>query len=263
MWNVACVRRKVAVITFRSWFTQLLRNEPNLTRLDALYLHVLEAASLDPVTETLDLMSCRRIRTLLGTMLLLKAPLPASALARLIKSSEDLVIHDLLAIELILLVPVDERADLAISSSLIHPSFSHFLVDSSRCAHLEFLVSPAAHHLELAYDCLLILNANLIHDICDIEDPAVLNREVCDLEQRLLDRVLRELRYAAMHWVAHLISGSESSPSDALCVQLLVFCKDHLLHWVELLSLLESLPPVVSTLEQLVKWCRVSVPYVG
>jgi hypothetical protein len=79
------------------------------------------------------------------------------------------------------------------------------------------------------------------------------------LEQRLLERVLGELRYAAIHWMTHLISGPEISPSDALCVQLLVFCKDHLLHWVKLLSLLESLPPVVSKLKQLVKWCRVSV----
>jgi hypothetical protein len=259
MWNVACLRRKVALITFRSWFTQLLRNEADLTQLDALYLHVLEAASLDPVTEKLDLMTCRRIRTLLGAMLLLKAPLPVSALTRLVESSEDLVIHDLLAIELILLVPVDERTDFAISGDLLHPSFSHFLVDSSRCAHLEFLVSPAAHHLELAYNCLLTLNENLKHDICGIDDPAVLNREVHDLEQRLLERVRGELRYAAIHWMAHLISGPEISPSDALCVQLLVFCKDHLLHWVELLSLLESLPPVVSKLKQLVKWCRVSV----
>jgi hypothetical protein len=119
---------------------------------------------------------------------------------------------------------------------LFHPSFPDFIADEERCLDKRFLVMRSEGHLRLAIRCLEIMNTGLREDICDIRDPSRGNDEVADLEERLERVASSELRYACKYWHVHLRLAA--STSSGLIERLKTFCSFHLLHWIELLSLL-------------------------
>jgi hypothetical protein len=140
---------------------------------------------------------------------------------------------------------------------VMHPSFPDFLTDQSRCTDLERVVRAAAYHHKLAERCLQILNDQLCQDLCSIGDPALFNSEVPDLNERLAIAAPLHLRYAARFWHVHLIGYmSSSDQTQELPPSLTRFCYEHLLHWLELMSLLNDLlevqrdlPPVLALLQ--------------
>jgi hypothetical protein len=144
---------------------------------------------------------------------------------------------------------VDEEAPVR----LFHPSFPDFITNEERCRDDRFLVTRPEGHLQLATRCLEIMNNGLRQDICDIQDPSLSNSEVADLEERLARAVPSELRYACQYWHIHLQYADVFSGSGLLAA-LATFCTRHLLHWVELLSLMNKLPNVQLELESLLTY---------
>jgi hypothetical protein len=67
-----------------------------------------------------------------------------------------------------------------------------------------------------------------------------------------------ELQYACKHWMVHLAHCSQ--PDRALVKELKTLCIEHLLHWVEVLSLLDELPLGLIGLSEVVEWCQASRP---
>jgi hypothetical protein len=65
---------------------------------------------------------------------------------------------------------------------------------------------------------------------------------------------LESLRYACMYWAAHLrLAGAQDS---RLASELVLFCEEHLLHWIELLSLFGKLSCVDDYLPGALEWCQ-------
>jgi hypothetical protein len=141
--------------------------------------------------------------------------------------------------------------------STFHPSFRDFLVDSRRCSNERFLVNPAKHQHELLHRCLQLLNMNLRYDICGIQKPGRANADVQDLPARLERSVPEAVRYACQFWPVHLVTGG--SLSQYVSAVLLEFCTNHLLHWIETLSLLGKLSSAAKHLPWIVAWCQVSI----
>jgi hypothetical protein len=194
--------------------------------LDGMYSQILEQAaqtSGNPKPHE------RALGHILSAVVLLQEPLREAALASL--AGEDQRVGAILPLLSAVLL-VDEAAPVR----LFHPSFPDFITDPERCMDKRFLVTRSEGHLRLAIRCLEIMNTGLREDICDIRDSSLANSEVADLDQRL-DRVApSELRYACKYWHVHLrLAGSTSSDSIE---RLETFCSLHLLHWIELLSLL-------------------------
>jgi hypothetical protein len=185
----------------------------------------------------------RALSKILSAVVLLQEPVSPAALAVLIDEDKRAsVILSLLSAVLL----VDEEAPVR----LFHPSFPDFITNEERCTDSRFLVSRSEGHLQLATRCLEIMNDGLRQDICDIQDPSLDNSDVDDLEERLARAAPSELRYACQYWHIHLRNAGLVLDSGLL-LALETFCTRHLLHWVEILSLMNMLPSEEVELEPL------------
>jgi hypothetical protein len=196
--------------------------------LDGMYMQILSQAA---ETSGSPAVHERALKNVLSAVVLLQEPVDASTLAALASNEEQNgVVIPLLAA--VLVVSADEPV------RLFHASFPDFVTDPKRCQDERFLVSRPEGHLRLAIQCLDIMNGLLCQDICDIKDPSLLNSEVSGLEQLLERAAPPKLRYACKYWHVHLRHADPAS-SD-LIHSLDEFCRIHLLHWMELLSLLSE-----------------------
>jgi hypothetical protein len=225
------------------------------SQVDALYKQILQAATFHP-DHLVQSRLCERVGNLLRTIVLLEEPLSISSLAQLMVVSEDSLAIDVHALSAVLLIRNDEESHLKASIRIFHPSFRDFLVDSERCSRPQFLVVHEEHHQDLLRQCVEVLNRGLRYDICRLKNPSLSNADVVDLPERIKKFVSDALRYASMFWPVH--STACKTLSDALRGALLEFCTQHLLHWLELLSLLGQLAVVGKRFTDLITWSRVS-----
>jgi hypothetical protein len=192
----------------------------------------------------------RALKNDISTVVLLQEPVHASALVILV-GEERRAAGLLPLLSAVLLVDEFESAPVR----MFHPSFPEFIVSKERCRDDRFLVMASEGHLRLATRCLEVMNMHLRENICDIEDPSLPNTEVDHL-QRTLDHVApAELRYACKYWHVHLRFANATQSS--LVGSLGTFYTTHLLHWIELLGLLNELPTTQVGLQLLLADLRV------
>jgi hypothetical protein len=217
--------------------------------LDSVYLQVLHK-SVDGAMDRNDAL-CARVRKVINTLVLLQYPLSLSALSQLLDMTDHDLENDTNNLSAVLMVPEPEHTGDAIK--IFHLSFPDFVL--MRCKDARFTEDSAAHHTYILSRCIALMKKYLKEDICEIGDASLLNSEIADLPERLKKYVPSELRYACQHWITHL---SHSSPDEALINELEDFCSDHLLHWLEALSLLDALPSSLRSLPDALEWCKVS-----
>jgi hypothetical protein len=216
--------------------------------LDRMYTQILSQAA--QTTGSVKVRE-RVLRNVLSAVVLLQEPVRAGALAFLAgEESQTRLILPLLAS--VLVVNADEPV------RLFHASFPDFLTDEERCQDKRFLVSRSEGHLHLAVRCLEIMNTFLRQDICSIGDPSLFNNEVDGLDQLLEHAAPSELRYACKYWHVHVCSSTATTSS--LTEGLEVFCTTHLLHWIELLSLLGEIRSALASFRPLLTHLRVRTP---
>jgi hypothetical protein len=191
------------------------------------------------------------MREVLGALVLVQEPATPRALAQLLglKLSEvDSVLHRVAAV--MVLIPGEPVR-------LFHPSFRDFISDRTRCKDDALHVNVGQQHLQLALFCLRLMNSCLTYDICDIRNPGIAN---LDVQDRIQETVTEALRYACRHWVAHLISFDPALIAERpeLLETLRLFCQEHLLHWIEVVSLVGQVPAAHEMLSHAMTWCAVS-----
>jgi hypothetical protein len=229
--------------------TSLVDAQYHYQYLDTLYLRVLEkpaAAVAAAGGGNLDRLR-ERIRDAAASVVLAKEPLSWRALSTL----TDLHISTLKVLSSIIL----ESSDRKVRS--FHASFADFIVDDKRCKEHAYLVNATQHHERLARRCLSVMNEALHYDICDLSEPGTPKDQLTDLEPMLQNAVPEELRYACMHWAAHL--SQAISPDSRLLDELTKFCEQHLLHWFEVMSFISRLSACDDILATALKWCKASV----
>jgi hypothetical protein len=224
-------------------------------QLDRLYLQILMKAS-----SSVGSYSDRQrflVLEIVASLVLLQEPLSIDAIARLADKTQGLVE----CLESVLWRSEDGTV------RLFHPSFADFVGDRIRCTELSFpanegmitgisfLVVPEEHHCRLAQRCLAVMNAHLRYDICKLNQPWISNDEITNLHY-MLDRCApNELRYACKFWAVHLTKAGKADSS--LLTVLNTFCREHLLHWIELLSLMRALFVIDDFLPMVFGWCQV------
>jgi hypothetical protein len=228
--------------------------------LDQLYLQVLRTSVRSQEQKDVDVKS-KRLRVVVGSIVTAQQPLSVAAHALLLMSDPldvQLVVGSLSGL---LLGTGDEPV------RIFHPSFPDFIVDSKRCEEARFLVVMSQDHLRLARGCLKLLNCHLRYNIANLDDPDVANLDVKDLDVRLSRSICEKgdhigpalpqaLFYAARHWTTHIVSSLEMDLE--LLNALSDFCNDHLFHWIELLSLTQSLSNNIhSSLLAVIRWSAV------
>jgi hypothetical protein len=225
--------------------------------LDQLYLQILMNISLDDGWYTEE----QRVEVLetVASLVLLQQPLSTEAIARLADKSQALVD----GFESLLWKSDDGTV------RLFHPSFADFVGDQNRCTDLSFpanggkvtgisfLVVPEEHHHRLAHRCLAVMNAYLQYDICKLNKLLISNDEIDNLHNTLDRCAPQELRYACKFWAVHLTKAGKLESS--LLTVLNTFCREHLLHWIELLSLMRALSVMDDFLPMVFDWCQVGL----
>jgi hypothetical protein len=214
--------------------------------LNALYVHVLSTCSNN---------SGEHAQELIGSMVLLTEPAAPALLAVLLDKPEQGLVTRLQAFVDARLLVAENPLNLITATTtlrLCHDSVRDFIADPLRCR----VVDPTENHKQLSDRCLWLLNNYLREDMCNICDLGLANSDVADLLAQFARFVPEGVRYACLSWPVHLVasgSGSETMPEA-----LLEFCTDHLLHWLEVLSLCGELSYASNHLPQAIAWCQVS-----
>ncbi|KAI9068230.1 WD40 repeat-like protein, partial [Trametes sanguinea] len=210
--------------------------------LDALYTEVLEL-----VLNSLDKEPASQLKQMLGTIALAEERLRPETLEALLDLPSGTAMRLLPLLSSILVLPSHDDGSSPIH--LIHLSFADFIINPSSCTKREFLIASADHHTMLATHCLRILGA-LRHNICEV-DPKVqhlLNNEIPDFQEKIAQHLPPERQYAVKYWVQHLVHAEVDQDSDLLGA-LQAFCDNHLLDWLEALSVLGCVHVAVSALQ--------------
>ena len=215
----------------------------SVTTLDSLYTSILQVAFSedDPDVDSM-------VRTVVGTVVTVVNPLSPAAIAELNGlDPEDVMLH----LELIQsLLPLGEDSDQPVKP--FHKSFPDFITDPSRCDN-RFLVSPERLHLELATNCLRLMNNELEQDLLSLPRYA-LNSEIEDLQTRIDSRIGSALQYACRSWDDHL-SSTVGETGDVI-PYLRIFLEEKFLGWLEVLSVLGSVGSASVALQNLMVWLR-------
>jgi hypothetical protein len=197
--------------------------------LNGLYITVLQNSIRPGYTEQEKQGLCSMLRDILGSIVVLFSPLPADSLSRLPHLTKRKVNQVLKDLHAILDIPKDQSNPLR----LHHPSFRDFLLDKYRCGDPKFWVDEKQAHQALADSCIQLMSASLKQDICSVGAPGML---VTDIERSQVEQcLLPEVQYACIHWVQHLQKGDIQLHDNS---QAYGFLQKHLLHWLELMSLI-------------------------
>jgi hypothetical protein len=229
--------------------------------LDQLYLQVLGASVRAEQYEDEELLS-QTLRTVVGSIIAARHPLSVSVHAIILGIDPDDVRLSVDSLSALLLSTKDEPV------RVFHPSFPDFLVSVRRCDDQRFSISMEEHHFRLARGCLALLNQHLRYNMANLTSPDLANSDIEDLDRRLWRGICDQnndmgpslaqaLCYAARYWTVH-VSSSSSVDSEKLLDDLSHLCNNHLLHWLELLSLIRSLTySTQSNLLAVIHWIEV------
>ncbi|KLO15554.1 WD40 repeat-like protein [Schizopora paradoxa] len=197
--------------------------------LDQLYMDVLSSAvSIRDGDESVG----RRIRTVLGAVVVLRNILPFPDFAALLHLGEDEILSSLYHLHSI--VVFQSHNSISSSPRFFHPSFPDFITDVHRCTDERFWVDTKLDEARLCEECLDIMMNTLIRDPLKL---AVNGRNAREIPQDEVDAMANMafpplLRYACEFWSAHLLEGSfEKTP--VLLEKLRRFADSFLLHWLE------------------------------
>jgi hypothetical protein len=222
--------------------------------LDTLYVQVLSTCCVNDNEEIGG--------KLLGTVALIEQPTTPALLAALLDLPPlEVETHLQAFVDRLILVaedPLNRITDIT-HLRVCHHSLRDFIMDPLRCRVGHYLVYPEENHEKLTSRCLRLLNKHLRLNICDIHDPGLANAEILDLPARVARSVPEVLRYACLYWPVHLVGSG--SVSGTVAEELLEFSAHHLLHWLEVLSLLGELSSGYQHLPRIRAWCQVSRSY--
>ncbi|KAF9769354.1 hypothetical protein IL306_013238, partial [Fusarium sp. DS 682] len=219
------------------------------SKLNATYLpsleQQLEGLSLREQDEVIE-----NFHQVVGTIILLETPLTVPALAKLIDVLEEAIYNRLDVLHSVLNYPKTPESPVR----LFHLSFRDFLLDPEKKGINRFWVDKKKAHGQIAAGCFRVLNSLLKEDICNIVAPGT-SRSVVP-PGHIDSCISMELQYACRYWVGHLVKASDclSRPDH-----ILMFLQNHLLHFLECLSLIGRLSELYDMIRELLAVSRVCI----
>jgi hypothetical protein len=225
--------------------------------LDALYLHILSQA-VSNRDGKVNPKSVLRLQVILEVVIFARHPLTRCALSQLLDIEMDELDGYLATLVAVLVVPDATNADGVIRP--LHQSFPDFVLLHGWSIHRDLTINAATANAHLTEHCLGRLHKDLHADMCDIRDPSLFNNEVEDLEARLIVHASLALCYSCFFWPVHYLEYiGASSPQCEVPVGLTEFSNNHLLHWVELLSLIGGLKDILGIMPTLLAAYEVTI----
>lgn len=128
----------------------------------------------------------------------------------------------------------------------LHSTFIEYLRSGSLPENLGFSVEDA--HALLANGCFRTLKSQLRYNICDMVKPnasTLLNSDVLDLKKPIQANITPTLHYAAIHTFSHVAS---CLLNESIISQMRSFFQEQLLYWIEFMSMLGKIYPLVQAI---------------
>ncbi|KAH6853275.1 WD40-repeat-containing domain protein [Chaetomium sp. MPI-CAGE-AT-0009] len=198
-------------------------------QLDQIYTDVIRDSIRKDYSHEEKAEICNILREVLGSIVVLAAPVSMLSLASLLSIPPSDIKETLLDLHTIFHIPSQPTGLIR----LHHPTFRDFLLDEKRSGDLDFSVSEKQAHRDLAEGCLKVMSNMLKRDICELGSPGTL---VKDVEPERVRRCIPDhLQYACLYWVQHYRSSGLVLSDDG---QVAVFFREHFLHWVEAMCLM-------------------------
>jgi hypothetical protein len=214
------------------------------SELDRLYRDILDRAIPKQTDERVQL------KKIVSAVISIRNPVSARGLSTLLEIGPGTVKSSLSSLYSVISVP--QSLDEPIST--FHTSFPDCLTESTR-SHQHFLPSSESHQM-LAKSCLSLMNSSLKENICDLDGrPA--NNDIAN--ETISAHISEGLAYACVYWASHLTAaGKEDFQAEDDVRNLLnEFLRDHVLHWMECLSLLGRLNIAIESLREIEGWLLV------
>ncbi|KAJ3121579.1 hypothetical protein HK098_003584 [Nowakowskiella sp. JEL0407] len=193
----------------------------NDRQMDKMFISTLERATHGKSESFVE-----SLAKILAAIVVVRTPLSDDSLAKLFGTT----LSDIRA----KLSPI--RSILNISDNciqVIHKSFGDFLQSSTRCTDSRFLVDISTTNEILTCRCLDAMNAGLHFNMGGFDVENMGSIATIDPPQYLA--------YSAKHWISHLLASDFTTLPESIVSSLETFSRSHLLHWVEILALTDSL----------------------
>jgi hypothetical protein len=217
--------------------------------LDQLYFHIIAEAVRDKRGNTRTEYAVR-LHDILEIVIFAREPLSPQALSDLLRMDRDELDAYLSPLRSVLVIPDATGGNGTVRP--LHQSFPDFVRQKGHVVHSKLKMDLAFAHKNIVEHCLSHLNKLLHYDMCDIQDPSLFNHEVRDLKTRL-NRLSLALCYSCKYWPAHLLEHLRATgPKAQTPLGLAVFCRQHLLHWIEVLSLTKEMNAVQRVMPELI-----------
>jgi hypothetical protein len=227
--------------------------------LNDLYFHILLQAVSDH-NGTVNSKSVLRMRDILEVVIFARHPLTRCALSQLLTMKMDELDAHLATLVSVLIVPNTTSADDVVRP--LHQSFPDFVVQHAGRVHCDLIIDTATANAHFTEHCLARLNKDLHMDMCHIRDPSLFNNEVKGLEVLIQLYIPSDLCYSCRFWTIHYLEYVRATgPQSKGPLGLDRFCQDHLLHWIELLSLIDGLSDALRLLPTLLAALEVYIAY--
>ena len=120
---------------------------------------------------------------------------------------------------------------------LHHTSFFDYLISSST-RNESWHIDEAGSKRKIAEQCFVGMDRMLHFNMCHLESSYVANKDVVDLEERVHNYISSSLYYICCHWSNHLL---DTPYLDGMRDELRVFTYNHLLFWLEVMSVTNTL----------------------
>ncbi|EDR00238.1 uncharacterized protein LACBIDRAFT_314611 [Laccaria bicolor S238N-H82] len=214
--------------------------------IDTLYQHIVFVAF-----QGLREAEKKSLSSVLGAIVIAKNPLRTSDLEQLLGVQDTLSIVSQLS-------PV-----LLISNTghlhICHQSFTEFLLDRKRSK--TFWVDSQKHSLCFAGSCMKYMSAKLKFNFFDLETSHILNKDIPNLMVHIKNVKSTALDHASYFWAIYLQKcPDEEVLQEEIIGQMEDFLMNHLLHWLEIMSLMEAVNHAAHLLLLTENWCRVLKP---
>jgi hypothetical protein len=210
--------------------------------LEKLYLHIISEAVKDNRGE-MRTDYVLRLHDILEVVIFARQPLTPQALSDLLDMDKDELDGYLSLLCSVLEVPDASDPDGVVP--VMHQSFPDFVRQKGSHVHLEMTIHAIVAEKHLAERCMSQLNKLLHVNMCHVHNPSLFNDKISDLETRLRQYVTAALRYSCRFWITHWLEHARAAGARAQVPDgLHDFCAEHLLHWIEVLSLTQDLPAV-------------------
>jgi hypothetical protein len=223
--------------------------------LEKLYIHILTETVKDKRGNIRPEYAVR-VHDVLEVVIFAREPVTPQALCDLLDMDREELDAYLLLLRSVLVVPDATHPEGVVRP--LHQSFPDFVCQYGGLAHPQLAMRLTVAHKHVAERCLCQLNKHLRFDICDIKNASLFNCEVLDLPTRLKKHVSAALRYSCRYWLSHSLEHTQAAGLQAqVPLGLAVFCEQHLLHWIEVLSLTEDMNAVQRLMPDLISVVKV------